>query len=272
MNKKSLFAVILAGVMVATCVACNKNASNQGENTKVPGESIEAAPEKPHFQMMQREYPVSFTDSEQETVYVKGNLCKASVVAFDRVNSSISKKINGVLKSAYERNDKNADALMDVVMEVLADDSFDESTAGFPWYINSSYELVKNDGLMLTFKENVEYFDGTNDVDEVFYYHFDAKTGDQVPQVMYAEGDDKQRDAIDKLIFDRLNEKYNGIVSYDYVSSSIVETAVDGWYFTDNGIMLTFNVGEVAPADAGTLEVELTKNDLPEFAQQYFLD
>ena len=273
MNKKRIFAIILAGVLVTACVSCSNNSEkNTDKDQALSAETIENAPEKSHFTMMEREYPVTFKAQDEDVIYVTGNLRKASMVAFDRANSAISKNMSSALASAHDRNTENADVLMQDVMAALTTADFDKQNAGFPWRISSDYELMRNDGLVVCVKETIEYFAGDNNHNVyTFYYNFDAKTGEQITQVMYDEGDDDARDAADSLLYDKLTAKYGEIINYDMVTSSIVEATVDGWYFTDSGIVVHFNRDTIAPYEEGEFEVEFTKDELFETAKQYFL-
>ena len=275
MNKKIL-TLICAGLMVAACVTSCTNKVNK--NDEKDTETVETALENPRFSMMEREYPLSLKDKEEDggKIYVSSNVRKPSVVAFDRVNSGVSKKINTVLKNSYDRNYESAGEVTDIAVEALKTEGFDISSAGFPWFLTSDYEIVRNDGLVISIKETIEYYAGgdISPLTSVFYYHFDTKTGEQIKQVMYNSPDNDDRDRVDNVVFEKLKEKY-GEDAIDYsnvIASSIVEAGVDGWYFTDNGIVITFNEGEIAPIEDGKFEVELLKSELVDSANQYFLD
>ena len=273
MYKKKILTAILAAIVVASCVACNSNdvVDNDVKNEVETNDRADLTVDESHFTMLERDYPISFKDKDGETVYVNGNLRKASVVAYNRVNSKISKKINAVLSSAYERHQTSGDELMNYVVEAFKDSSFDKDSVSFPWYINTDYELGRNDGLVMGIQEKVEYFGGSDVVNSVFCYNFDVKTGELINHIMYTEGDDEQRDAADSLIYEKLKAKYGDVVSYDYVISSFVEASSDVWSFTDSGIKIVFNEGEVAPFEEGKMEIEILKSELPESAMQYFL-
>ena len=273
MNKKKILTAILAAIVVASCVACKSNdvVEDNINNEVEANDRADLTVDESHFTMLEREYPISFKDKDGETVYVNGNLRKASVVAYNRVNSKISKKINAVLSSAYERHQTSGDELMNYVVEAFKDSSFDKDSVSFPWYINTDYEIDRNDGLIISIKEKVEYFGGSDVVDSSFCYNFDVKTGELIRHIMYTEGDDEQRDAADSLIYEKLKAKYGDVVSYDYVISSFVEASSDVWSFTDSGIKIVFNEGEVAPFEEGKMEIEILKSELPESAMQYFL-
>lgn len=277
MQKKIITILLTAGLILASFAACSDDKKNTGDNgdnkNSVEGDSLENAPEKSHFTMMEKEYPVSFKSGDGEQVYVTGMIRKASIVAHDRTNSPISKAVNARLETAYERNNSSANALMDAVVDAFKDESFNAEEAKFPWTINTEYELIRNDGLVLTFKEKVDYFAGGEPVSNVYYYNFNTKTAELVEQIMYTPGDDKDRDEVDSVIYKKLCDKYGeDVISYDNVSSSFAESAVDCWYFTENGIKIDFNAGTIAPVEAGTFEVQLGKDELSSQAAQYFLD
>ncbi len=268
MNKKSALAMILAGITVTTCVACSDAEKNQGENVET-----EVSIADPRFNLIEKEYPVSFKDGETETVYVEGVVRKPSLVSLERVNSKVSKNINSVLSNAYDRNSSGANALMDEVIQAFKDENFTAESGGLPWSFTTDYDVMRNDGKVVTIKEVIEYVVSNKTVTNTYYYNFDVNDGSQIVNVFFVEGDDDERDAIDLIVFEKLKEKYgDDSINYDNVYSSFVEVATDSWYFTEDGVNLFFNRYEVAPESEVDFEIELTKDELPEFAQEYFLD
>lgn len=273
--KKNIFAAILAGLVICSTVACTKTANENDDTENNDEVEISQTSEKPQFQMLMKDYPMTVTDKDnEELVYVTGTIRKASVVAQSREFSPITKNINNVLQAAYNRNKTSGDELLDVMSEAFGTDGFDASTAMFPWSIDTSYELVNNNGTIATVKETVDYFaGGPHHTVSTYYYNFDCTDGTHLTQILYTEGDDEQRNAADSLIYNKLKEKYGeDVISYDYIQSSFVEAAVDTWYFTENGINVYFNQYEIAPYAAGDFEIEITKDELPETALKYFAD
>jgi len=272
---KRILAALLACGTIAACVSCGNNVNTPvDQDGNNDGVAVENAPEQTHFQMIVKDYPVGLTDRDTGRVYSEGVVRKASFVAFDRINSPISKKMSATLKTAYDRNVAASDELLTILQEAFATEGFDPETAMFPWHVNTNYELIRNDGKVVTVKETIDYFAGGphNATVSTYYYNFNALTGDLISQVLYAEGDDKARDAADDMIYNKLKDKYGeDVISYDYVEASFVESAIDSWYFTENGVNLYFNLYEIAPFAAGDFEIEITKDELPEFALAYFL-
>ncbi len=273
MKKKSIFAAILAGLVICTAVACNKTQENNDVNEGKDNAETSQSVEKPQFQMLVKDYPISVTDkNNEELVYVDGTVRKASVVAQSREFSDVTKSINKVLLEAYNRNKTSGDEILDIVSEAFATEGFDVDAAMFPWSIDTNYELVNNNGTIATVKETIDYYaGGPHHTVSTYYYNFDCADGNHLAQIMYTEGDDAQRDAADSLIYNKLKEKYGeDVINYDYIQSSFVEAAVDTWYFTENGINIYFNQYEIAPYAAGDFEIEITKDELPETALKYF--
>ena len=271
--KKNIFAAILAGLVICTAVACSKTTTENNDDSHGNNTEVSQLSEKPQFQMLVKDYPISVTDKNNEgLVYVSGTVRKASVVAQSREFSDITKNINSVLLSAYNRNKTSGDEILDIVSEAFTTEGFDVSTAMFPWSIDTNYELVNNNGTVVTVKETVDYFaGGPHHTVSTYYYNFDCADGKHLAQILYTEGDDAQRDAADELIYNKLKEKYGeDVINYDYIQSSFVEAAVDTWYFTENGINVYFNQYEIAPYAAGDFEIEITKAELPEAALKYF--
>lgn len=267
MNKKIL-AMMLAGITVMACVACS-----DAENKKGKDVETEVSIEDPRFNLIEKEYPVSFKNAETEEVYVEGVVRKPSLVSFERVNSNVSKTINSVLSKAYDRNSSGANNLMDQVVQAFDDESFVPENGGFPWSFTTDYDIIRNDGKVVTVKETVEYVVGNENVVSSYYYNFDVNDGSQIMNIFFVEGDNDERDAIDLVVFEKLKEKYGADnVNYDNVYSSFVEIATDSWYFTENGVNVYFNRYEIAPESEVDFEIELTRDELPEFAQEYFLD
>ena len=154
---------------------------------------------------------------------------------------------------------------------VFSDPEADFEKLAFPWVLETSYELIKNDGKAISLAENVHYFaGGTQPSDTTFVYNFDPETGKQISQVYY-DGGDEERDAADDKLYNMLKDKYGeDVITYDYIPSSFTETLTDCWYFTDNGIKINVNAGIIAPYAAGNFELELSKEELAPSAQKYF--
>jgi hypothetical protein len=98
-------------------------------------------------------------------------------------------------------------------------------------------------------------------------------TGEKIPQLFYIPGDSNAFNAADNTLYEKLTAKYGSdVISYNNVSASFIDVAADCWYFTEDGkgIAVYFSAGRVAPEEAGVIEVEYSKEELPDFAQKFF--
>lgn len=282
MNKK-LITLILAAGIICTAAACtdktpsgddisndtNINAeNNDNENTN---EALD--PTSSHYNLISREEPYSLTSTNKEKTYIQSTLSKASFVALQRKNSPNAKNMNQVLEQAFVRHETTQNEMSAMLDDLFADETANTDAIHFPWILETSYELVRNDGRAISLLENVYYFaGGTHPSITTFSYNFDPATGKQITQVFYdIEGGNEALSEADNLLYTKLVEKYGeDTISYDYIQSSFAETLSDCWYFTENGIKIAISAGEIAPNAAGTFELELSKDELCDSAQKYF--
>lgn len=274
MIKKIFAALLIICITVLCCVSCKPTAKvdQDGNND---GIKVEEAPEAEHFQMFVKDrFTGSYTDPDTNEVFVDSIIRRASFTAYHRINKPIKDKMNETLNSAYERNVDSYNELS-FIYEDFKNSGADDEIAMFPWHIYTDYELIRNDGKVVTVKETVDYFAGSpgGSIISTYFYNFDARTGDLIPQLLYTEGNDAERDAADTLVYNKLVEKYGeDVISYDNVQSSFVESSIESWCFGENGLILYFNAYKIAPGVAGDFEIEISKDELPESALAYFLN
>lgn len=275
MNKK-IITLLLAATLTLTFAGCtpkenSETPNNQGNQTQESTQNGETASgldaDAEHYRLMIREPEMPYTLGD----YIQTKISRPSFVALDRANAPCKEKMNKILEQAYNRHTSAQDDLITMLDGLLADPEVDIETVSFPWVLETSYELAKNDGKAISLLENVYYFaGGAHPSQSTFTYNFDPATGDQIDQVFY-DGGDAERDAADEKLYKMLTEKYSEEeISYDYISSSFVDTLADCWYFTDDGIKVVVSAGDIAPYAAGTFELEIAKEDLAASAQKYF--
>ena len=66
------------------------------------------------------------------------------------------------------------------------------------------------------------------------------------------------------VTIDAKDEELSAVLGKIFAGQN-VETTVDG-----KSIIVTFSAGRVAPEEAGVIEIEYSKEELPEFAQKFF--
>lgn len=278
MNKKIVTFLLAASLACTLCACTQKENGNQqnNQNTEIgTNQNVESVtaldPDASHYHLITRETPYSVQSKDETVTYIQSKVAEASFVALERVNSPCAKEMNKVLEHAMNRNNSVNDELMDTLNNVFMDSDADFEKLGFPWGVETSYELIKNDGKAISLLEHVRYYaGGAQPSDSTFVYNFDPETGKQIVQVYY-DGGNEERDAADDLVYNLLKEKYGEEnINYDYIQSSFVESLVDCWHFTENGIKINVNPGIIAPFAAGTFELELSKDQLAPSAQKYF--
>lgn len=274
-KKRTLAAILAAGLACAALVSCTNNTKNNNQaviDRQPLNSTIASQPEKAHFTFMEHSQssPNVLKSADQKTIYISTSAEKASFVAENRADRPSAKKINEVLTRAAERSTDIYASLVESLDSYLSKENTDTST--FPWEIKLDYTCIRNDGRAISVIETIDsYSADTLEGTTTFSYNFDPATGDQIHQVLYAADDKASFDAADDVMYKKLVEKYGEeVISYDNVSSSFVEAATPCWYFTENGIKITFNPGSIADDSAGVLELEYTKEELPELAQKYF--
>lgn len=262
-NKK-VITIIAAGLACISITACKDTKTNTPESVT----SIHQA----HFTFVEhgQEAPTKLESADKQIIYISSSAEKVAFVAENRIDRPSAKKINDVLTQAYNRSKDRYNSIVDQLDAYLSDKNNDTST--FPWETTTDYTCVRNDSKAISVVETVEtrtagVLSGTT----TFAYNFNPANGDFIGQVFYDSNDKASFDSADDLMYKKLVEKYGeDTINYENVASSFVEMSHPCWYFTDDGVHVIFNAGSIANAEAGVLELDYTKEELPEFAQKYF--
>ena len=275
--KQNIVAVLLAAGLITCAALASCTNSSSKDNQTLPertplNSTIELQPEKAHFAFMEHDQstPHTLQSADKQTIYISTSAEKVSFVAENRADRESAKKINSVLTNAAERTGDIYNSLVESFDEYFSQENADMSV--FPWETKIDYTCIRNDGKAISVIESIEsYSAGVLNGTVNFTYNFSPATGEQITQVFYAAGDKQAFDSADDTMYKKLVEKYGEeVISYDNITSSFVEAAEPCWYFTESGVKIAFNPGIVADASAGVLELEYTKEELPELAQKYF--
>ncbi len=279
MKKEFLAFILAAGIALSTASCTIKDGGSSVSSPSIPAENktetneqggnVISDPGKEYYTLITRELPYTVKSEDESVIYIQNKLQKPSFVANDRVNSEAASKMNTVLNNAYTRNDEESEKMLKLLQSL---DTLENVKATFPWTLNASYEVVRNDGKAISVVENIHYYaGGTHPTQNTYTYNFDPTTGEKIPLVLYPAGDNDARDKAEDMVYNKLVEKYGSEeINYDYVTASIIDEAVDSWHFTDTGIKLIFNEYDIAPYAAGSFQLDIPKEELPEEAQRYF--
>lgn len=272
-NKKTITAIIAVCLTCASLAACKDSSNttpldNPPINSQQPPIYSEA-----HFTFVERgqSAPNTLESSDKQILYISATAEKASFVAENRKDRPIAMKMNEVLTQAYERSKNIYGGMVDELDAYLSSEEANDAP-DFPWESSADFTCLKNDSKSISVAQTVESKSAGSLLNTTFYtYNFDPASGEQINQLFYIVSDKESFDSADDIMYNKLLEKYGKeIISYDNVTSSFVELAAPCWYFTEEGIHITFNPGTIAPEDAGVLELDYSKEELPEFAQKYF--
>ncbi len=267
-NKKIITGIIVAALACAYLTGCEDKKIN---NTTDP--ATQDQPYEAHFTFVEhgQDTPSTLESTDKQELYVSASAEKAAFVAQNRIDRPTAKKINDVLTQAYERSKNLYNSMVDDFDAYISSESNPDMSV-FPWESSADFKCLRNDSKAISVSETIESKSaGTVFSTTVYTYSFDPTTGDRINQVFYVTDDKESFDAADDTMYTKLTEKYGkDVISYENVTSSFVEAASQSWYFTENGVHIAFNVGAIASEDAGILELDYSKEELPEFAQKYF--
>ncbi len=268
-NKKIITGVIIAALACAYLTGCEDKA--KVNSTTDPATSNQ--PYVAHFTFVEhgQDTPSTLESTDKQLLYVSASAEKAAFVAENRIDRPTAKKINDVLTQAYERSKNLYNNMVDDFDAYISSES-DPDMLVFPWESSADFNCLRNDSKAISVSETIESKSaGKVFSTTVYTYNFDPANGDHINQVFYVTDDKASFDAADNTMYTKLVDKYGkDVISYDNVASSFVEVASQCWYFTENGVHVAFNVGTIAAEDAGILELDYSKEELPEFAQKYF--
>jgi len=244
---------------------------NQDENNSAaPIEDEKTAAEKKiDISMTDVNDSVTLKDSGEE-IYSK-TVQKIKVTAIDKDYSDGAKKISTAMRAAHDRHNKEATELKNSLLEFAG-----ENDVTTPWCLEVKYTLGRSDSKAVSILENVYYnAGGPHPTIADFGYNFDPATGDQITLSSFTNDDEEIKASLNDVINKKLHENYSeDLLSPDYLmSGTYVDVADDSWYFKEDGtgITIVFNQYDIAPYAAGTFEVDVDKNELPEAAAKYFL-
>ncbi len=264
MNKNifKLFAVLT--IASALLTGCSDKPSRTGNDPSI----IASKPTEEHYIISEQapKVPDKTLKSEDGTVYKTLTVEEIKVTPKARVDKPAADKIEETFDEAAKRHilvyDESLEAIPETPAELL------------PIETTVNYTTLRNDGRAISIREDIAVFNAGAQVSaSAFIYNFDPITGKQIlTDIFYTAGDKDSLDQADNKMFEKLVAKY-GAESIKYESlnnASYVDAAQDTWYFTDGGIKVYFAAGEIADASLGALEIEYTKDELPEFSQKYF--
>lgn len=274
MNRKIIISILACGILLSSLTACSDNANKNPERTGNTESQITSQPESSHFHFIEREdsTPDTVYNQDKTVAYIKNTCEKVSFVALERVDSDIAREMNAVLSKAYDSHRASSGTLMDDLNEYLENGDVDESV--FPWETKVDYNCTRNDGKAISVIETTDFYSASKlSGTTVRTYNFEPTTGKQITNIFYEVGNDEAFNAMDDFIYKKLIEKYGEDKGITYTMpnlTSMVDEAMNSWYFTATGIKIIFNPGSIAPTENGNFELEIAKSDLPDFAQSYF--
>ncbi len=272
------FALILACIAVTTSLAsCKNNQTDtqtplpEQDNIPLQGEQIDA-PYEPTEPQIDIRIKDGFENVKLDdgTVLFDANLQTVKCYTLsNRKFSECSKAINEQLNTINGLRQESAQAMLDALYDYIS--ANDVETATLPWTMTSLLSVARNDGLVVSIIENITEFAGVDGVEATFGYNFDSLTAEKLS--LKGLCSDEEIDKIETAIRTKLEDKYGKETFDGYtLNSTYLSLADDSWYFTDNGIKIAYNTTEVAPAIAGNLDIEFSKDELPEKMAKYFFD
>jgi len=265
--KKSLFAVISLCVCVLAFSACKQNVTDNNNNDE-NDISSEIQEEIPAPEYTIKTDPLTDTVSFKETgelIYSK-TVERVRVTAHHDAYVDAAKKISTTMKRATDRNEEQAESIKESILNSFSG----EDMTGLPWSLEAKYEAKSSGGKIVCIIEHIYYnAGGAYPVYADFAYNFDAATGKQLYLDELLPEDDDKKWEFEVLLRKKLDEKYPDTVQESFIQIAVMDMAVDTWMITDTGMTVWFNEQELAPHAAGKLEIELTRDELPEGVLQY---
>lgn len=271
MNNKIIIGI--AATLAVSCALLSGCGSVQKapERTGDTPSQITAEPTQAHFVITETPAkevvhpPITFEEGEN-TLEIEN----IQITAYERINSEAAKNMNKILDKSRKRIEDSYVEYCFTIREAL--DSGEDLVSDFPYKTIVDYSYSRNDGKALTIIEKIDSYSANILTNSITYaYNFEPLTGELVLQPFCDMESKEDYDRADSLIFIKLGEKYPDTVSYEALDyASLVDASMGFWQFTDSGVKVVFPAGMLAPTDKGDLEIEFTKEELPEFAQKYF--
>lgn len=268
MIKKILAGLLAAGICVALSSCKNENIDKPG--TDNPGQienDVVEITKDPLYHISTRDLEDSVAVKDTEEIVFTKKVQNVRVTAFDRDYSETAKKIVATMSSAEKRANSQAAEIKNMSMELLAQG---QTGLSFPFCFETTYHEGRNDGAVVCIIEKAYYNSGgPHPYHADFGYNFDAQTGEHLNfEAVLPEDFD-----IESLLFNKLNEKYPGMIDpQNFIMPELSKIADDSWVFTDDGIDVWFNVYDIAPYAGGTFEIEISKDELPKETLKYFIE
>lgn len=278
MNNKALLTITAIAICcTAILTACNSdNKTNNQIDPVAPHESaIVTEPEKAHFII--KDTPA--TKATKTTYTHEGELVNSleieelSITQHERIDKDAASKMRDVLITQGEKRLVSIyDGSIKALFAAMDSENFDANS--LPYKMTVDYSCIRNDGRAISLVETItSYSAGTplNTLNST--YNFVPLTGERISQPFYTPGNSDEFNAADNTMYEKLVAKYGtDVINYDNVAASFVDLAASCWHFTADGkgVTVLFAPGRIAPEESGALEIDYTKEELPEFAQKYF--
>lgn len=271
MKNRIIISIIAAATISACLMAAGCQKKPEAPVRTGDTSTIETEPEKQHFIFTQHEDTTPENKLTTDGVVIITNTCEeVSFVPYNRSDSGASKSMNAVLDKAFKNHRQIASDMVEDAQEYITDGVIDPEV--LPWETRIDYSCKRNDGKAISVIETADFYSaGKLKGTTVRTYNFKPLTGEQITNVFFS--DNASRDEMDDYIYNKLLEKYgedSGITYTMPTLVSMVDEALSSWYFTETGVKIIYNPGSIAPIENGTFELELTKQELPEFAHEYF--
>lgn len=269
---KRIFVLVICAILAMCFVSCAKQQpQNQPQNSPVA-----QLPEE--FDETQPQLDIRISDSLDKAQLSDGTVLYD--VNIQKVNSYVlqygefmpcSKAINAMIDKVAVARQSSAEDFKGELNNIVTTSGVEQ--AGIPWSMTALYNVEKNDARAVSISEKVEELRGAlanGNVSATFGYNFDARTGKML-SLKEACANDTQRQTFETLINTKLVNKYGAETFEGYEKlGTLVEIGDDSWYFTPDGIVVFYNVSEIAPAIAGGFEISISKDELPAGLIKYF--
>ena len=272
-KNRLIIAFIAACLAATTLTACSGGDNREPQREGVAPSVIETQPESQHYMISDKpaSKPARITKSaDGETVYTSLEIEDLSIVQMAQADKNAAKNMRKIMDQSHNRHISAYESALEALNAELTAENVDLSV--FPHETKIDYTCTRNDGKAISITEKISSYSAGNLTREIsFAYNFDPATGEQIKQVFYQRDDKQGYNDADSLLYSKLLNEYGSeAINYSNIPSSFVDEAEDCWYFTADGIKISFNPGEIAPESFGIIETEYAKEELPEFAQKYF--
>lgn len=267
MIKKILAGLLAAGICVALASCKQEKVEKPDDNTQETENEVVEITKEPLYLISTRDFEDNVAVKDTEQIVFTKNVQSVRITAFDRKYSECAKNIVSVMSSAEKRANDQASEIKNMAMELLAQR---QPGLSFPFCFEATYHPGRNDGAVVCIVEKAYYNSGgPHPYHADFGYNFDAQTGKHLNfEAVFPKDFD-----LETLLFEKLNEKYPGMIDpQNFSIPELTRIADDSWVFTNEGIDVWFNVYDIAPYAGGTFEIQISKNELPDEMLKYFIE